>query len=131
MEWLFGIAALALAGLVAANIAARRMYRYGENLREVDRVVRDVFWSQHVFLELLLLACIPLCLLFADELTRSSLGRAVSGFMGVFWGLRLVMQFVHYDAEERRKHRALDLLFVFTFLYLTVLFAASAGGLWA
>jgi hypothetical protein len=46
-----------------------------------------------------------LCWLFpADLLGGSAVGRFWSGFLAVFWGLRLIIQFAFYDRASRRAH---------------------------
>ncbi|HVK12942.1 MAG TPA: hypothetical protein VM597_29585 [Gemmataceae bacterium] len=60
--------------------------------------------------------------------TRPEKGRGLSGFLAVFWGLRLGVQLFFYSPDERRRYRHLDRLFLVTFLYLTGVFAAAAAG---
>jgi len=48
--------------------------------------------------------------------TRPEKGRGLSGFLAVFWGLRLGVQLFFYSPDERRRYRHLDRLFLVTFL---------------
>ncbi|MAG55166.1 MAG: hypothetical protein CMJ83_02640 [Planctomycetes bacterium] len=129
MQELFWIAAAAQLGVLSANFFAKRMFRYRENLERVDPVVRDVFWAQHTFLMLAVAGYALLCIFFADALASGTgIGRAISGFLALFWGLRLVMQVWHYNADEKRRHSGFNWLFTATFLYLACLFGGAALG---
>jgi hypothetical protein len=131
MELLFALAGLALFGLALANVLAARLFRYEENLRRVDPVVRDVFRSQHLARVLLLLASAAACLLCTNALTGTPFGRAVAGFLALLFGLRLVLQFTHFDAQARAQRPALDALLVLTLVYLSAVLGSAAFGVWA
>ncbi|MFL5342225.1 MAG: hypothetical protein ACJ8F7_18925, partial [Gemmataceae bacterium] len=63
---------------------------------------------------------------FAAELAGGSrLGRCLSGFLALFWGLRAEMQVVHSNAEIKRRYLAFNLLFLVTFIVLTVIFTMA------
>ena len=129
MEQLIRLAGLLQLLIASANLVAARMFRYREGLASAPRTVRDVFVSQNVFLVLFLVGASLGCFFFAAELSgETAFGRAASGFLSVFWGLRLAFQFLFYDAEKRREHRLFDVLFVLAFLYLTVVFGIAAAG---
>jgi len=121
-------AAGALQLLVAsANVFAVRMFRYRESIRTLPGHVAQVFVVQNVFIVLTVVAMAGLCFGFAGELAGGArLGRCLSGFLSVFWGIRLAFQLFVYDREMRRQHRLFDVLFLITFLYLVVVFAIAA-----
>jgi len=121
-------AAGALQVLVAsANIVAFRLFRYRDSLRNLPKHVAQVFVVQNVFIMLTVIGLAGLCFGFADELAGGSrLGRCLSGFLAIFWGLRLAFQLCLYDRKMRRQHRVLDVLFQLTFMYLTLVFATGA-----
>lgn len=128
MEILFWVAAAGMCGIISANFFARRMFSYDENLARVDRVVRDVFWAQHVFLELAIFGMALLCVVFPTELKTTTLGRSICGFLALFWVSRLCMQFFHYSKEQRARYRGFDVMFLANFAYLTTVFACGAAG---
>jgi hypothetical protein len=97
----------------------------------VGNEVRQVFWVQNAFIVLTLIGTSLLCFVFPAELARGAgLGRAFSGFLAVFWGLRLAVQLLYYSPAKRRQYRAFDVLFILAFAYLTVVFAMAALRLW-
>jgi hypothetical protein len=118
---LAGILQLAIA---SANLVAIRMFRYRQGLAAAPEVIRQVFWVQNVFLVLVLVGFSLLCLLLPTELTGGDvLGRAVCGFLAIFWLLRLIAQFAWYSPEKRRQYWTLNAVFVAAFVYLVGIFA--------
>jgi hypothetical protein len=117
--------------IASVNFFAPRKFDYAGNLRKVSPIVREVFIVQNVYIVLFLSFFAVLCFLFAADLAGgSALGRALSGFFCLFWGLRLVLQFAFYDRELRRQNRVFDVLFLTTFAYLSAVFGWGAMGAW-
>ena len=110
-----------------ANVVAARMFRYRESIRTLPGHVADVFVVQNIFIMFTVVGMAGLCFAFADELAGGSqLGRCLSGFLSVFWCIRLVFQLFFYDRQMRRQHRLFDALFLLTFVYLVVVFTIGA-----
>ena len=115
--------------IASANVPAIRMFRYRESLRAVPAHVAEVFWVQNVFIVLVVLAMAGMCFTFpADLAGGTGLGRAASGFLALFWAVRLGFQLFFYDREMRRRYRAFDAVFVSAFTYLVAVFAIAAAG---
>ena len=57
------------------------------------------------------------------------LGRALSGFLAVFWGLRLLVQLFYYDPNLRRANRLADMVFILCFVYLASIFSIATLGM--
>ena len=87
--WIAGGVQLAIA---AANFVLPRKLRYEENLTRVDPIIRQIFVVHSAFIVFVLVTFAALCFLFAVEFTASPLGRFLSGWLALFWALRLVMQ---------------------------------------
>jgi hypothetical protein len=113
--------------IASANLPAARMFRYREHLRAVPPHVAEVFVVQNVFIVLTVLGMAAMSFAFAPDLAGGGrLGRALSGFLALFWAVRLAAQLFYYDRALRRQHRAFDVLFVAAFAYLVAVFAAAA-----
>jgi alginate O-acetyltransferase complex protein AlgI len=122
--WAAGVLQLLVA---SANVFAVRMFGYRETLASVPKHVAQVFVVQNVFIVLTVVGTAGLCFVFPDDLSGGSiLGRRLSAFLALFWGIRLLFQLFYYDREVRRRHRVLDALFVLAFAYLTAVFAIAA-----
>jgi len=131
LPWLWTAGLLHLA-IASSNFVAAKKLEYRRNLAGVTPIVREIFWVQNLYIELVLAAFALIIFLFPRELTAGvGLGQFLSGFLAVFWGLRLVIQFAFYDAEIRRQHPGIDRLFLAAQIYLTaVFFVAAAAGWW-
>ncbi len=113
--------------VASANCFAFGKFRYREHLRNVPVVVRQVFLVQNAYIMLVQASFALLCFFFADELTSGrGLGRALAGFLAVFWGSRVLLQLFYYDRELRRANRLFDLLFLAGDGYLAVVFSLAA-----
>lgn len=125
------IALLEVAGLAQLLIAfsnglAARALDYRGNVARLDRTVGHVFVVQNIFVVVTLVGLASACLVFPNELAGANpLGHAASGFLALFWALRLTLQLTYYDRESRRRHRPLDILFTAAFAALTAVFAAA------
>jgi len=65
-------------------------------------------------------------MLFPNELSgASALGKFLCGFLAVFWGLRVVLQFGYYDSAIKREHPLGAFFFGAIFSYLAVVFTAA------
>ena len=112
--------------IASANLPAARMFRYRHHLRAVPAHVAEVFVVQNVFIVLTVLGTAGLCFAFAPDLAGGGrLGRAIDGFLALFWAVRLAAQLFYYDRALRRQYRAFDVLFVSAFAYLVAVFAAA------
>jgi len=110
-----------------ANIFAFGKFRYLEHLRTVPPVLRQVFLVQNAYIMLVQAGFALLCFFFAGELTSGrGLGRALAGFLAVFWGARVLLQLFYYDRELRRANRLFDVLFLVGDGYLAAVFTLAA-----
>ena len=116
--------------ITSVNFFLPTKLRYAENLSKVSTIIRQVFVVHSVYIVIVLLGLSGLCFAFAPELAGATrLGRALSGFIAVFWGLRVCIQLFYYDPALKRENRAVHVLFTTAFLYLAVVFAvATVGG---
>jgi hypothetical protein len=117
--------------IALANLFAPRTLRYADNLAHASPIVRQIFTVHCVYIVLVVLGAAALCLVFPSELAGgSALGRCLSAFLALFWGLRVAIHLGYYDRATRRAHPLFDLLFLAAFVYLAAVFAgaALAGG---
>ena len=113
--------------VASSNFFAPRKLRYAENLARLDRTVRDIFVIHCIYIVLILTAFAALCFAFPHDLAGGSLlGRSLSGFLALFWGLRVAMQMFHYNNEIKRKYPVFNAMFLATFVALTAIFTIAA-----
>jgi len=124
--WAAGVVQVLIA---CSNFPAARVLDYRGNLARVDPMVREIFWVQNLYIEITLVGLALLCFFFAGDLAgQSSLGRACSGFLTFFWGLRLGLQLFYYNRGARREHPLIDSVFLLAQVYLTGVFAVATLG---
>lgn len=115
--------------VASANLFAPRKLHYRENLAKLAPIVRQIFVVLSCYITLVLVAFAGLCFGFAGDLAgQTVLGRYCSGFLALFWGLRVLVQLFFYDCETKRQHPAFNLLFLSAFVYLAGTFAVAALG---
>jgi len=124
--WTAGVVQLLIA---SANLFAPRKLRYAENLALVSPMVRQIFRVMCFYIVVVLVGFAGLCFAFAPDLAGgSTLGRALSGFLALFWGVRVLVQLFVYDREMKRRHPVFNGLFLTAFLFLTATFTAAVIG---
>lgn len=121
-------AGLALFLVAAAGCFVPRVLRWREDVARLRPLNRQVFWTYSGYI-----LCTNLCMAalatFAPDwlLSGSPLAAAVSGYICVYWGARLVIQFVYYDRSDAPSGAFYELAhyaFAAIFLYLTLVFGA-------
>ena len=127
LETCIALAALPQLLIATANCFAPRLFAYRDNLARVTPIVRQIFVVHGVYIVLIVLGAAALCLAFPHELAgASALGRSLSAFLALFWGLRVAIHLGYYDRVLRRAHGIADRLFLAAFSYLTAVFTVAA-----
>jgi hypothetical protein len=112
--------------VACANFALPKILSYRENLAKVTPIIREIFFVHALYIVLVLVGIGLLCLFFPGDLAGSSrLGRFLSGFLAIFWSLRVVIQFCFYDRTIKLDHPFGNVLFSTIFLYFAVVFVAA------
>ena len=112
--------------VASANFFLPRKLKYGENLVRLDTIIRQVFIVHSAYIVLVLVGLAGLCLRFPQELAGASgLGRCLSGFIAVFWVLRVPIQLFYYDPALKRQNRAMHLVFTTAFVFLAAVFTVA------
>src|SRR5579862_4277912 len=96
IPWLWAAGALQLL-IASVNFFLPRKLDYRGNLAKLTPIVREVFVVQAGYIVLILIAFAGLCFGFAADLAGgSTLGRTLSAFLMLFWGVRFVIQLCYY-----------------------------------
>jgi hypothetical protein len=127
-EWLPTLIFLAGAGQLGILIASALVpfqLKWKAELATLSRLHRQMYWIYGAYVVLAIASFGLICLFNADELASGSgLARGLCGYIAIFWGVRLALQWV-LDAEAhlstwwlRLGYRVLTILFAsFTFLF--------------
>ncbi len=127
LERLVVAAGLGQLALVAASPAIPVVLRWKEETAKLRPVLRHLFWTYGGYILGTNLA-MGLVSAFAPQwlLDGSGLAAAVSGYMALYWGARLVLQvgFDRGDVPAGAGYRAAEAALVLLFGFLTTTYAA-------
>jgi hypothetical protein len=105
MKTLLVVAGLGQIGLVGASTLIPRLLHWREETAKLRPLTRQVFTIYALYLLGTNLTFGLLSTLRPEWLLDGTgLARAVSGFIALYWGARLVIQFTYYDRKDA--HRA-------------------------
>jgi hypothetical protein len=130
MRTLVVLAGLGQLFLAAASLAIPRVLGWRDELAKLRPLTRQVFWTYAGYIWFTNLSFGLLSTLAPGWLLdRSPLGRAVSGFIAVYWGARLALQFLYFERDAFRGGiglRAAELALVGLFVFLTLVYGVVA-----
>ncbi len=87
-------------GILIASGLLPKVLDWRSELAKLSALSRHVIWVHGAYVTLTIIAFGLASLLLTGELTGGSpLARALCGFIAVFWGIRLVIQFGLFDAR--------------------------------
>ena len=117
-------------GLVAASLAIPCALRWTEDLARLRPLTRQVFWVYAAYIWCTNLA-FGLISALAPRwlLDRSPLAGAVSTYIAIYWGARLVVQFTYFDRADAPKgplFLVAEAALVVLLLLLTLVYGAVA-----
>lgn len=100
LETLIMISGVLQLGTLLASAQVPKELKFREELPKVSPLLRHWILTAGGYIVLDLVAFGILSLLFAKELASGQpLARGVCGFIAVFWGIRLIIQLLVFDAK--------------------------------
>jgi hypothetical protein len=124
------LAGIAQLGIAFSSLLIPRFLGWREETARLKPLTRQVFWTYASYILGFHIAFGLLSLLAPSSLLDGSLlARAVSGFIAVYWLVRLTLQFVVFDrsvAVGRPLFRFAEAAYVGTFAYLVLVYGATA-----
>jgi hypothetical protein len=98
------IVAVAQIALAALSLCLPRILNWKPDIERMSLLVRDVFEIHSWFIALTLVIWGVLTWTFAAELAHAStaLARWLGAAIGMFWGLRCILQWTHYSPVHWR-----------------------------
>lgn len=121
------VAGVVQIAIALANLPLALRLQYGKNLAGASAMVRHIFYVHASYVVYMVLGLAVVSLAFPAELASGAgMGRFLSGFMALFWGLRVPIQLFYYPIEVRKQNRLADVVFIVAFAFLAVVFAIAA-----
>ncbi len=99
MEIHFKIIGALLVILALIHVVFPRYFNWGEDLKSLTLINRQMMTVHTFFIALIVFLMGLLCITSASDLVNTALGKRISLGLGVFWVIRLFVQFFGYSAE--------------------------------
>ena len=84
--------------LAVIHVIFPRFFRWKEEFATVSLINRQMMYVHAAFIAVVVLGIGLLCLMKADELIDTPLGRYLCLLLSIFWTLRLLVQFFGYSS---------------------------------
>lgn len=125
MELQLKIVGCLLIILALIHIIFPRYFDWVNELKPLSLINRQIVYVHTLFIALVVLLMGVLCLTSSAELIQTHLGKNVSLGLGIFWVVRLIVQFFGYSSELWRGKKVetiIHILFALMWTYFTVVF---------
>jgi hypothetical protein len=118
-----GVGMLTLFGI---NFVVPKMLGWSKQLEAVKPLTRQIFWTYAGYISTTNTLMGLLCTFGAHWLIDGSgLAIAVASYIGLYWTVRVILQFTYYDTTDAPKNKVTalgEIYLVSLFAYLSVLF---------
>jgi hypothetical protein len=114
--------------LITASLAIPRVLRWGEDTAKLRPLTRQVFWTYAVYIWCTNLAFGLVSLQPSWLLDRSPLAACVTGFITVYWGGRVLIQFFYFDRSDAPPGllvRSAEVGLIGLFVYLSLVYSTA------
>lgn len=131
MEIHFNIIGVLLMGLALVHVIFPRYFHWKEDLQPLRLINRQMMLVHTFFIAVVVFLMGLLCVTSARDLIETRLGHTISLGLGIFWVLRLLVQFFGYSSELWRGKRfetAVHIVFSLLWVYLSVVFMGTGLG---
>ncbi|MES2412057.1 MAG: hypothetical protein V4535_11500 [Bacteroidota bacterium] len=114
-----------LVGLALIHIVFPRYFNWGIELKSLSLINRQMMTVHTFFIALTVFLMGLLCLTSSSELIQTNFGKRISFGLGIFWTIRLLIQFFGYSPElwkGKKFETLMHLMFSLLWLYLSTIF---------
>ena len=114
-----------LVGLALIHIVFPRYFNWGIELKSLSLINRQMMTVHTFFIALTVFLMGLLCLTSSSELIQTNFGKKVSFGLGIFWTIRLLIQFFGYSPElwkGKKFETLMHMVFSLLWLYLSIIF---------
>ena len=99
MEIHFKIIGTALIILALIHVIFPRYFNWNEDLKSLSLINREMMIVHTFFIAVVVFLMGLLCLIHTNEIIETKLGKSISLGFGIFWTLRLLIQFFGYSSK--------------------------------
>lgn len=121
----FHIIGILLIALSMIHIIFPKYFNWKVELKELSLINRQMMKTHTFFIALIVLMMGILCLYSTDDLIHTELGKIISLGFGLFWSIRLYVQFFGYSSQlwkGKAFETIVHIVFSHMWLYLSFIF---------
>jgi hypothetical protein len=114
-----------LIALALVHIIFPRYFNWGKELKFLSLINRQMMTVHTFFIALTVFLMGLLCLTSTNELIETNLGKKISLGLGIFWTVRLFIQFFVYSTElwkGKKLETSIHILFSIFWIYFSSIF---------
>ncbi len=128
MEIHFKIISVLLIALAMVHIFFPKYFNWDKELKSLSLINRQMMTVHTFFIALTVLLMGLLCLTSSAELIETNLGKKTSLGLGLFWTVRLVIQFFGYSTnlwKGKKFETLMHIIFSLLWTYLSIIFLTT------
>ena len=125
MEIHFKIIGVLLIALALVHIFFPKYFNWDKELKSLSLINRQMMIVHTFFIALTIFLIGLLCLTSSNELIGTNLGKKIALGIGIFWTIRLFIQFFGYSTElwkGKKFETFMHIIFSFLWAYLSIVF---------
>lgn len=125
MEIHFKIIGVLLITLALIHIVFPKYFNWDKELKSLSLINKQMMKVHTFFIALTVFLMGLLCLTSSSELIETNLGKKISLGLGIFWTIRLAIQFFGYSNElwkGKKFETSMHILFSLLWMYLSIIF---------
>ncbi len=125
MELHLKITGILLLILALIHVVFPKYFNWKQELNSLSIINRQMFYVHTFFIAFIVLLIGVLCLTSASEIIETTLGKRISLGLGIFWIIRLFIQFFGYSAKiwkGKTFETTVHILFSVLWAYLSIIF---------
>lgn len=129
MEIHYEIIGTILIALALVHLIFPKYFNWDTELKKLSLINRQMMTVHTFFIALVVLLMGLLCLTSSTDLVETKLGKTISLGLGIFWVVRLFVQFFGYSSKLWRSktfETVIHILFSLLWIYFSIVFFWSA-----
>lgn len=128
METHYKIIGVLLIALSIVHVIFPRYFNWSKELAALSLINRQMMYIHTFFIAFVVFLIGVLCLTSSHELISTGLGKKIVLGLGVFWSIRLFMQFFVYSSQlwkGKLMETSIHIVFSLFWTYLSIVFFVS------
>lgn len=128
MELHFKIIGILLIALSLIHIVFPKYFNWDKELKSLSLINRQMLTVHTFFIALTVFLMGLICLTSSTEIIETNLGKKLSLGLGIFWTVRLVIQFFGYSTDlwkGKKFETFMHIVFSLLWTYLSIIFLAT------